>query len=300
MNDDNSYQKAVVSFIDVLGFKGIVEDKKPEEILTLLKLFRDSLNTQGLPPHQTGNESPKANKSDLRAIYFSDSIVRLKYLKDYEYDDVLLGGYVVAREILELARIQRQLLSCGILIRGGVSLGDVFFDVNSGVIFGPALVEAYEIESSFAIDPRIAVSEDIYTYYNKCMQSHPRLIRRDSHNTPWIDFFIELHSETDLVKVIESRIDLILSLSKYCEYSSSQSNIVNVAVEASCSDLGKTRKGQILDVRIASKYEWCIYQAIRSCHDIYEYIENSEFLARLKKQYQDFLFECHIEYRARD
>lgn len=46
----------------------------------------------------------------------------------------------------------------GILFRGAVVIGDLYNDKI--IIFGPAMLEAYELESKKAIYPRIIIEED--------------------------------------------------------------------------------------------------------------------------------------------
>jgi hypothetical protein len=47
----------------------------------------------------------------------------------------------------------------GILIRGDVALGNVYISENK--MFGPALIDAYELESNFANYPRLILSPDL-------------------------------------------------------------------------------------------------------------------------------------------
>ncbi len=47
----------------------------------------------------------------------------------------------------------------GIMIRGGVTIGDLYHRNN--IVYGPAMIEAYRLESKCAIYPRIIMSEDM-------------------------------------------------------------------------------------------------------------------------------------------
>jgi hypothetical protein len=65
-------------------------------------------------------------------------------------------GLLIA-EIVDLLHIQVLLIDDEILIRGGVTVGKV--SVSENRVFGPGLIEAYDIESKFARYPRIVVSQ---------------------------------------------------------------------------------------------------------------------------------------------
>lgn len=49
-------------------------------------------------------------------------------------------------------------MKLGCLIRGGIATGSLYH--AKGVVYGPALLEAYELESQFAQQPRIILSEE--------------------------------------------------------------------------------------------------------------------------------------------
>jgi hypothetical protein len=84
-----------------------------------------------------------------RSFAFSDSVVRARPF-DSEYNE---GAFF--NELHALVYAQADLANLGILIRGGVTVGDIYFD--DGVLFGPALVASYDLESSQANYPRIVI-----------------------------------------------------------------------------------------------------------------------------------------------
>jgi len=56
----------------------------------------------------------------------------------------------------EARSLQSDLLAEGFFVRGGLSLGSLH--VSDQVLFGPALVEAYDLESEAALHPRVVLS----------------------------------------------------------------------------------------------------------------------------------------------
>ncbi len=53
------------------------------------------------------------------------------------------------------------LLDLGVLVGGGVSFGPLYHDAS--VVFGPALVEAYHLESDCAKFPRVIGSDAVFS-----------------------------------------------------------------------------------------------------------------------------------------
>lgn len=62
----------------------------------------------------------------------------------------------IAHLVFEAARIQANLLLAKYFVRGAITIGQCHF--HRGVLFGPALVEAVNLEQNEAVDPRIVLS----------------------------------------------------------------------------------------------------------------------------------------------
>jgi len=56
--------------------------------------------------------------------------------------------------------------SLGMMVRGGITLGKLIHEEN-GALFGPAMNEAYELESKSAIYPRVIISFDAYKHLSE-------------------------------------------------------------------------------------------------------------------------------------
>lgn len=52
---------------------------------------------------------------------------------------------------------------CGLLIRGGLTVGELYHDEN--IVYGPAMIRAYEMENKMAIYPRIIVDMKAFAQY---------------------------------------------------------------------------------------------------------------------------------------
>jgi hypothetical protein len=156
MSEKRTYTRSLVSYLDLLGFSELVEESRTdssvtEQIATLLhKLRRSSENVDRAVSISTGPTSEFSN-----TLTFSDHVVRRTKI----IDDGILDE-VVNKELYVLSEIQLDLLlQGGRMVRGGLCLGDLYLE--EGLAFGPALVKAYELESKYAVYPRIVIDRDL-------------------------------------------------------------------------------------------------------------------------------------------
>lgn len=148
-----NYEKMVVSFIDILGFRSLIESNDPEGITKILNTFNAFKNLTEWC-HKTGDP----NNDIFNSISASDCVIRLTRIpEDKEWQDILNG------EIRILASIQLELAKYNIIIRGAVTYGDMHFNFNERVttFFGPAYIKAYTLESRNAVYPRILIDKSI-------------------------------------------------------------------------------------------------------------------------------------------
>ncbi|MFM0240281.1 hypothetical protein [Paraburkholderia phytofirmans] len=136
--DSSPYTNRVVAFIDILGFKELILRDRESEVFAALKLAKESEAGQF-------HNAPK-----MRLTAFSDSIV---------ISDEVGDGFGYVRLLHFTSYLVWQLLEMGVLTRGGIGHGRLHHE--NGIVFGPALIEAYELESKQAIYPRILVPEGV-------------------------------------------------------------------------------------------------------------------------------------------
>jgi hypothetical protein len=136
---DPNYERRVVAFYDVLGWRSKIREAAtdPKSIGELRRVILLHSRTVRLPVEVTINVST-----------FSDNIVISTP-----------PGPSVPYLLRELSLMQLATASRGFLLRGGVAIGDIVHDDE--VVFGPALIRAYELESETAHFPRIVVDEDV-------------------------------------------------------------------------------------------------------------------------------------------
>lgn len=183
--DAFDYEDRVIVFMDILGFKekvySSVEDEKKRKILfDVMKMIKEIEVDQF-------EEDGKFKDGPEKCI-FSDSIV-------ISYPDDTDCGY--AYWILhEIMFIQIFLMNFGYISRGGVTFGKVFH--KSNVVFGPAMIKAYELESESAIYPRVIVSDEFLSFakrncspQNSIKEEHKyifSLLKQDTDQNYFIDY----------------------------------------------------------------------------------------------------------------
>ena len=193
------YEKAIVSFIDILGFKELVEKSTPEFVKTVLDLVCYFTTTE------TDNENSSFNTM-AESIIFSDSVVRIRKTEKEPNITNPLG--LVFYEIIDLLHAQGELLNKEILIRGGIAYGDIYFDKNQ--VYGPALNHAYELESQYASNPKIILSPNLIDEVksNKLLKSEShtfeqelkyisKLISQGDDGLWFIDYILAFANELD-------------------------------------------------------------------------------------------------------
>ncbi len=156
------YEKAIVTFIDILGFSDLVKRSKPEAINKALDAVEQSTSPVIL--------DDKPEKDDhAEVLSFSDSIVRIRKIETAANKKYQSG--LLFQELISLVHVQGELIDFDIIIRGGVTIGDICF--SKGRVFGPGLIDAYELESKYALYPRIVINPCLIQEYktNKLLKA---------------------------------------------------------------------------------------------------------------------------------
>lgn len=151
---DTAYEECVVTFFDILGFRHLLNTRSGAEISDILQKFRRLSEIDEIVPAQRSDEVRLQSEAQIEII--SDAIVRVRTTETQYASGPLIW------EIIDLLHIQIDCLNRGILIRGASTVGFMHLGVKlEGPIFGPALVQAYEIEENEVVFPRIVIHEDV-------------------------------------------------------------------------------------------------------------------------------------------
>ncbi|WP_145961317.1 hypothetical protein [Salinisphaera sp. LB1] len=199
-----NYENRVVAFIDILGFKSLIsntEDKTgndiSEKIDALVEAFASIREIWDLDEN-----SKEFLDLDLdfdknkKVTIFSDSIgVSFRTEKE--------SG--VFYTLLEIKLLIMRLVARGIICRGAVALGK--FIHTDEYLFGPALNEAYLLESRAALYPRIILDRNVVKLGARSHAPHhdsaheqyaiEALLEQDSDGMYYIDYFFKAQGELD-------------------------------------------------------------------------------------------------------
>lgn len=179
-----TYEKRIVCFIDILGFSGIIksttsEDKdKAQKTLTnvceALLFLRDCLDIISI--------------ENIVTTQFSDSIV-ISF--PWNKDDWLMLAVFKAIKHIQITLLYKY----DLLLRGGIVIGDVIH--TDKLVVGPAMINAYTLESKCANSPRIVLDPKVVYRINILKNNAQKakttksgkIIHKDSDDTSYIDYF---------------------------------------------------------------------------------------------------------------
>jgi hypothetical protein len=197
------YEPCIVSFIDVLGFRNLLDTHHAHDIRDMLLRLREFTAPDEEKPSRRMKEVRLQSRAFADSV--SDAVVRVRAF-DTQFSD---GAFF--QELLDLLHAQVSCICTGVVIRAGVAIGDAHVGMNGeGPVFGPAMVRAYEIESQKAIQPRIVIDEEAYQRFlsderlrkdghdlDDELEYVNRLLRIDADGTRFVDYLGASESEFD-------------------------------------------------------------------------------------------------------
>ena len=146
-----NYDLRYVAFLDLMGFKNMVSQSTKDAVI--LNTINQALDYTGYIQHDNYNGIIPMVELGKQVTAFSDSVV-------ISYDASMPGaGFHV---LMDLVYICNNLLGLGIPVRGGVTVGQLIHTERK--CFGPAMVEAYLMESEKAKFPRVIVDSNLIKY----------------------------------------------------------------------------------------------------------------------------------------
>ena len=190
LSEELTYENRIVVFIDILGFSNIVKStvstKKAESYTKKANKVLANLRSALQFIHKHFYE--------LRADYDNSSI-QLSQFSDSIVISVLENSEELILIFKHLKLVQTRLLNkFDILIRGGVVKGLLIHTDN--LLLGPAMVNAYNLESKCAISPRIVVDPKVKWSYDKINKNDAgetiekeKILKKDYDGTFYIDYF---------------------------------------------------------------------------------------------------------------
>jgi hypothetical protein len=180
-----SYSDRFVAFIDILGFKYLIDRSSTQNSGVTVDGIREALR----PPKPAAEgqiilgQIGDISKSGHRQTTFSDSIV--------------ISTEPTPNGLVHLVnhsdRIARKLFEVGYLCRGGIARGDLYHE-SEGTLFGPAVLRAYELEQTPPGYPRILLDEKVSSFAGQINERGFRRMLRKDEDGKWMVHILRLPS----------------------------------------------------------------------------------------------------------
>jgi hypothetical protein len=194
------FKQRYIAYVDILGFRTIVERmSKEDRLFTIVRdalkgLERQSRKVQRYRRHQ--RDKQEEIKRDSAATTVTNSDLQMTAFSDcYVISEVSPAWHVLAA----VQALAAHFLTEGILTRGAVVHGKAYH--NGRVLFGPGINEAYKLESEVAKYPRIlvtdAVRREVRGYHEGRWES--QLLKRDVDGCWFVNLLVPSASTWGLV-----------------------------------------------------------------------------------------------------
>lgn len=152
----NSYEINIIAFLDILGFKNLINTK---EFNNIKEMFQAIISDK-----EAGIVLFKATGGDVSLERYNAVLEATKI--HLMSDSIIVAAPYKCKEALAVVIdicccIQESLyeFEFPIFLRGAITRGEFFLDNN--VIFGKGLVDAYIAQENYAVYPRIILSAEI-------------------------------------------------------------------------------------------------------------------------------------------
>ncbi|WP_415330926.1 hypothetical protein [Clostridium perfringens] len=236
--EKREFKKAVTIFIDILGTR---DKSEFDEWYNIASIF-----------HDTVEREKKLDNSHTNAIYkrevhmFSDCAYIIYDYKDDIEEEKKDMNALMAIACYNTEKVLYEFLKNGFIARGALTYGDIYYEVDRNICFGPAMNRAYDLESHEAKVPRVIIDpqyvEELLKYNNenyraidKPKSSNGEIIKKD------VDGFYYIHYLNTMSLGMRQMDDneVIDKITKLCE-----------------SEIAKKRETKELEESIKNKYDW--------------------------------------------
>jgi len=251
------YEDCIVSFIDILGFKEFLQNSSAQAVYDVMdKLKRSTKPVDTLEPRSSDEFRLY---SIVYAHSISDAVVRVRPYQTQQRDGAFRA------EIYDLMLSQVDLVSQGIFIRAGLSVGKAYVGLGGeGPVFGPAMAKAYDIESNVAIFPRVVVDDHALLEFRKDEQLRSEYASYEEEKE-WLDKVLIKGEDgsryVDYVRGCRSEMEMV---SGYLDFLNTHAeNIFRYSSNAK-------------DERVKRKYEWLKIYHNTCVKELFEEVDDLE------------------------
>ena len=148
------YEKRIFAFVDILGFADLVEDSE-HDTTKILRIYRllDIAKSMTQLPVSYKFEHLQVELAKFRSHIFSDTITMSCPYESFDYFNAIIAWVMWYQYFMWAEE--------GTFLRGAIVQGNIFDEENSPIMFGPAMVAAYRLETKKAKWPRILVDSSM-------------------------------------------------------------------------------------------------------------------------------------------
>jgi hypothetical protein len=176
---ERGYENRYVAFVDILGFRNKVLASEQDDYLrrrileVLTRMFLLKPIQHGIDTSTGKYEKIEATSHEPHAYVFSDNIL---FTAERTAGGLIFLLHNVQRLCGEL------LFTFSLLTRGAIVVGQVYDD--NQVVFGPAAIDAIDLEKNKAEFPRILVSRGVVEDHYRYVSQKARVEWRPPGNIP--------------------------------------------------------------------------------------------------------------------
>ena len=136
-------KKKYIAFIDILGFKNLVESKSHNVVYKKIHAIVESLiKMEALFKFKKEEEEQEEENEWIKKWVFSDSIMLVSR------DDSEFSADVI---FLVTANIVAEALNQELLVKGSIAFGEFTADYENSIFFGKPLIDSYQLEENLKI-----------------------------------------------------------------------------------------------------------------------------------------------------
>jgi len=185
------YERRFFVFIDVLGFAELIEESERDttKILRIYQLLDRAKSMTQLPVSHNF-EHLRVDLTKFRSNTFSDTITMSCPSESFDYLNAIVTWVTWYQYFMWAEE--------GVFVRGAIVHGDIYDEERSSIVFGPAMVTAYRLETKRARWPRILIDSSVLEKLpdHKWLRAHREYVTKDSAGNCYLDYLHELFIQT--------------------------------------------------------------------------------------------------------
>lgn len=247
--EEKNFKKAVTIFIDILG----THDRQEfNEWYKITDIFYNTVKREKMLDDAHGHTIYK------REIHlFSDCAYIIYDYKENVEEEKKDMNALMTIACYNTEKVLYEFLKNGFIARGALTYGDIYYEAERNLFFGPAMNIAYDLESKKAKYPRVIIDP----------KYADRLAKYNDENYRDCDYKRQVNGE--IIKKDEDGFYYInyLNTMSLGGYQIEDEDVINTALNLCNEEKNKERESEKLKESIDKKYSW-----------LQKYVEDSRYM----------------------